>query len=285
MTSRYLRQLAPVVGTVASIACTSASVPPVIISPTPTTSSPSVSATTAVPMSRGDSTRAVVRVWLTTGDQRSLLSRQPDVYLISAPSERATSIATIDVNESTTYQQMIGFGAAMTDASAHLIHTMSAPQREALLQDLFGRDTSGRKIGLTFVRVPMGASDFSMRHYSYDDMPVGATDPTLRNFSIGPDRAEKIPLLQRAFAINPQLRIMASPWSPPGGIKSRESLIKGTPLPKHYAAFSDYFVKFIAAYATAGVPISAISLKNEPNFDPGDYPGMGPPAAARARVI
>jgi glucosylceramidase len=178
---------------------------------------------------------------------------------------------------------MIGFGAAMTDASAYLIQQkMSAHDQEALLQDLFGRRYG---IGMSFIRVPMGASDFSLRHYSYDDMSGTATDSALAHFSIDADRADKLPLLRRAVAINPQLKVMASPWSPPGWMKTTNSLVMGTLLPKFYDSFTDYFVKFIRAYGAEGVPIHAISLQNEPNFEPADYPGMKMDPKARADVI
>ena len=221
-----------------------------------------------------------VQVWVTTGDQSSLLSRQSDIGFShdSSPAPK-----TIDVDDSRIFQAMIGFGAAMTDASAYLMQQkMSARDREALIQDLFGR-TSG--IGLSFARVPMGASDFSLRHYSYDDMPGATTDSALEHFSIDADRPEKLPLLRRAMAINPQLKVMASPWSVPGWMKSTNSLIAGTLLPRFYDSFSDYFVKFVRAYEAQGVPVYAISLQNEPNYEPANYPGMRLDAAARARVI
>jgi glucosylceramidase len=222
-----------------------------------------------------------IQVWLTLGDQTKLLAREPNIALIGnvVPSRQFPLIA-VDPDKS--YQQMIGFGAAMTDASAYLINRMSASDREALLQDLFGGDNG---IALSFMRVPMGASDFSMRHYSYDDVPASQTDSMLDHFSIEPDRAEKLPLIRRALAINPRLKVMASPWSVPGWMKTTNSLIAGTLLPRFYDSFSDYFVKFVRAYEAEGVPIYAISLQNEPNFEPTNYPGMRLDPAARARVI
>jgi glucosylceramidase len=242
----------------------------------------SSSRTTARPEA---SPRVRVQMWLTTGDSTNLLAPRPDLYFSRDSSPRDTSSATIYVDDRKTYQQMLGFGAAMTDASAHLIRQMTAPRRDALLGDLFGRNGANAGIGLSFLRVPMGASDFSMREYSYDDMAPGQSDSTLRNFSIDVDRAEKIPLLRNALAINPETTVMASPWSPPGWMKSTRSLIKGTLLPKYYDSFADYFVRFIRAYDSASVPIYAITLQNEPNFEPDNYPGMSLPAAARARVI
>lgn len=202
-----------------------------------------------------------------------------------SPDSGAQSLAipTIEVDESTTYQRMIGFGAAMTDASAYLMmHRMPARNREALLQDLFGPDSG---IGLSFVRIPMGASDFSLRHYSYDDMPGIEIDSALTHFSIDEDRTEKIPLLQRALAINPQIKLVGSPWSPPGWMKSSGSLIKGTLLPWFYDSFADYFVKFIQAYVAEGLPIYAVTIQNEPNYEPADYPGMRLDARQRARIV
>lgn len=224
---------------------------------------------------------SAVEIWLTTGDQRALLARQPD--LPPGTSVRDVAAAIIDVNTSRVYQQMIGFGAAMTDASAYLMQNrMSAAQREALLQDLFGRGTG---VGMSFVRVPMGASDFSRAHYSYDDVPVSQTDSALRHFSIDPDRAEKLPLMRRALSINPQLKVMASPWSAPAWMKTTNNLIKGTLVPRFYGSFADYFVKFIRAYSAEGIPIYAISLQNEPNFEPDNYPGMKMEPAMRADVV
>lgn len=220
-----------------------------------------------------------VQPWLTTGDQNKLLSREPAVYFTSD----AAAAPVIEVDESTTYQSMLGFGAAVTDAAAYLIQEkMSADQREALLQDLFSQSNG---IGLSFTRVPMGASDFSLRQYSYDDMPLGQTDSTLAHFSIDADRADKLPVLKRALAINPQLTVMATPWSPPGWMKTTNSLIQGTLLPQYYDTFAQYFVKFVQSYGNEGVPIAAITVQNEPNFEPGDYPGMRLEAPARARVI
>ncbi len=211
-----------------------------------------------------------LQIWLTTGDQTKLMSRESNVSFRSAPPPANLPVITVD--EKTRYQQMIGFGAAFTDAATYLIQTkMSATQREALLQDLFGRPNG---IGLTFMRIPMGASDFSLSDYSYDDMPAGQRDTALAHFSIDPDRAYKLPAIQRALAINPKLVLMANPWSPPAWMKTSGSLIRGTLKPEAYGALAQYFAKFVQAYTAAGVPIAAISLQNEPQYEPPDYPGM-----------
>jgi glucosylceramidase len=232
------------------------------------------------PSGPGAPLKVPAQVWVTTGDQSKLLSREPDVAFAAAG---ASSLPTLVVDEGTTYQRMIGFGAAFTDASVYLIQRkMTSAQRQALLQDLFGRTTG---IGLSFARVTMGASDFSLRHYSYDDVPGEQRDSALAGFSIDPDRADKLPVIKRALAINPQLVLVGSPWSPPAWMKTSRSLVTGTLEPTSYASFADYFVKFVDAYGAEGVPISAVTLQNEPAFEPKDYPGMRLDPAARAAVI
>ena len=231
-----------------------------------------------------------IAVWLTSGDQRHLLERQPDIHW-AAMNGAAAAAASITVEASRSFQEMIGFGAAMTDASAFLLQKLPATVRDSVMEDLFGRGQTGSNgarelgIGMSFLRVPMGASDFSMTHYSYDDMPAGESDSTLSHFSIEPDRRGKLPLLRRALAINPQLKVVASPWSPPGWMKTTDNLVKGTLQPVYYDSFAEYFVKFIRAYEREGVPVFAVTLQNEPSFEPDNYPGMKLDAAARARVI
>ena len=160
----------------------------------------------------------VAQVWLTTANQAHLLSQEPDLLIRSTAD---ASPVVIDIDEGTSYQEMIGFGAAMTDASAYLIQHKLGAQHDAILHELFGRNPG---IGLSFVRVPMGASDFSTHDYSYDDMPAGQTDSALSRFTIDEDRADKLPALKAALAINPQLKLVASPWSPPGWMKTTGSM-------------------------------------------------------------
>jgi len=220
-------------------------------------------------------------VWLTTASGAKLLSRESDVHFDSAPPP--ATLLRIVVDEGTTYQEIVGFGAAITDASAWLIQNrLAPPQRDALLQELFGRNPG---IGLSFTRLTMGASDFSLHQYSYDDMPAGQTDSSLAHFSIDSNRAYVLPVVQRALAINPQLKIMASPWSPPGWMKTSGSLIQGTLLPEAYGPFAEYFRRYIEAYRAEGVPIYAITVQNEPHYEPPNYPGMRLEPPARARFV
>ncbi|HET7373050.1 MAG TPA: glycoside hydrolase family 30 beta sandwich domain-containing protein [Gemmatimonadaceae bacterium] len=222
-----------------------------------------------------------VEVYVTTSDRAKLLAREPDIRSNTRPAP--SGVPTIEVDPSRTCQAMVGFGAALTDASAWLIeHKLTAVQRDSLLHDLFGAEPGA---GFSFVRIDMGASDFSLRHYSYDDMPAGESDPTLSHFSIAADTAETIPILKRAREINPRLEVMASPWSAPGWMKTTGSMIKGTLRRNAYDAYADYFHRFVDAYAAYGIPIYAITIQNEPHFEPADYPGMRMEPAARAEFV
>ena len=183
---------------------------------------------------------------------------------------------TITVNDAVKYQQMDGFGASLTDSSAWLIwNKLTEPQRKEAMQMLFS-PTKG--IGLSILRQPMGASDFALTEYSYDDLPpgqpFGTSDPDLKHFSIEHDRAYILPLLREALGLNPNLKIFASPWSPPGWMKTSGSMTQGALLSSAYPAFAQYFVRFIKEYEAAGIPIYAITMQNEPKFIPNDYPGM-----------
>ncbi|MDF2773349.1 MAG: glycosyl hydrolase [Geminicoccaceae bacterium] len=224
---------------------------------------------------------AVAEVWLTTGDQAQLLARQPN--LLIAVTDTTSGVPTITVDEETMFQEMVGFGGAMTDASAWLIQQrLSATQRDSLLRDLFGPEPG---IGLSFTRLTIGASDFSHTHYSLDDVPPGQIDPTLARFSIEPNRRDVLPAVKQALAINPQLTVMASPWSAPAWMKTSGSLIKGTLRRDAYPAFAEYLRRYTEAYEAEGVPIFAVSLQNEPHHEPGDYPGMRLTPAQRAELL
>ncbi|CAM3136813.1 S-layer-like y domain-containing protein [Paenibacillus lupini] len=210
-----------------------------------------------------------VNVWMTTGDKSNLLSRQKDV---SFDTDGAPSELTIDVDENTAYQTIDGFGGALTDSSAYVISKMEPTAKDQLMKKLFSREGDGA--GFSYLRLPMGASDFATSKYTYDDMPKGETDPELHNFSIEHDEEYIIPLLQQALEINPDLKIMGTPWTAPGWMKTTDAMEKGKLLPEYYGVYAQYFVKFIEDYEEAGIPIDAVTIQNEPQFEPSDYSGM-----------
>ena len=162
------------------------------------------------------------RVWITTADHAQALAMAPEAHF---GQEDARAIH-IQVDTDKRYQRMLGFGASITDASAWLIqHRMSPTQRDALLRELFGREGNG--VGFGFTRLTIGASDFSRHHYSLDDVPAGQSDPKLAKFSIAPNRGDVIPVTRAALAVNPDLKVMASPWSAPAWMKTTDSLHQG----------------------------------------------------------
>ncbi|GAB2866866.1 ricin-type beta-trefoil lectin domain protein [Hymenobacter ruber] len=208
-----------------------------------------------------------VSVWLTTGDQTKLLQAQAGISFSASTPATGT---TINVDESQTYQTIDGFGASMTGASAYLLNQkMSAAQRDALLNDLFG--ASG--IHLSFLRHTMGGSDFSAQgDFTYDDRPQGQTDVGLGSFSIANDLVDLVPMLQAARAKNSSLKILGTPWSAPAWMKEPTAggvyeLRNGHFLnTAYYQAYANYFVKYVQAYAAQGLPIYAVTLQNEPLF-------------------
>jgi glucosylceramidase len=218
-----------------------------------------------------------VSVWETTANQSQLLAPQAGATFNAG---NGSASQTITVNPATTYQSMTGFGASFTDSSAWLV--ANSPLRSQIMTKLFS-PTSG--IGLDFLRQPIGASDFSQSLFSYDDLPSGQTDPTLAKFSIAHDNAYILPVLQQALSLNPNITIMATPWSPPGWMKSSGSMIGGSLNSGDYQVFADYLTKFVQAYDAAGVPISLITAQNEPEYSPSNYPGSTFTASQEASFI
>lgn len=219
-----------------------------------------------------------VEVWLTTPDKSALLAPQPSLPLRTGAGQG--DVVTVDPAQR--YQAMVGFGASITDASAWLIQRMDPAQRDALLRELFGPAPG---LNFSFTRLTVGASDFSRSHYSYDDRPRGERDPALAHFSIAPARANVLPTARAARAINPRLAVMISPWSAPGWMKTSDSLIKGSLREDAYAPFATYLRRTIEDFAAQIGPIDYLSIQNEPDFEPDDYPGMRLSPAQRARII
>ncbi|MDP5275923.1 carbohydrate-binding protein [Chengkuizengella axinellae] len=210
----------------------------------------------------------IVEVWITTPDQQKLLQKESNIQFST---NSGPAGITINVDETIEYQEIDGFGASVTGSSAYLLNqSLNPSQRNQILNDLFGNDG----IGLSFLRQPIGASDFNLSSYSYNDMPPGQTDPNLFNFSIQQDEVNIIPILQQITGINTDLKILGTPWSPPGWMKDSDSLHGGSLKLEHYQALADYFVKFIEAYEAKGLPIYAITVQNEPYHNTTSYPSM-----------
>jgi glucosylceramidase len=225
------------------------------------------------------SAAAPAEVWLTTADETQKLARQANL----AAAGVATGDEAITIDPSRRFQRMHGFGAAMTDASAELFSKLPDEKRRAIMAELFGRKNDG--LGLSFTRLTVGASDFSRTHYSYDDTPGNIPDPELRHFSIELARQYVLPRVREALAINPDLKVMISPWSAPAWMKTGKSLIQGQLEPRYYPAFANYLARTVEAFGREDVSVSLLSIQNEPDFEPDSYPGMRVNSPDRAIII
>lgn len=163
---------------------------------------------------------------------------------------------TISVDPSRKFQEILGFGAAFTDAACYMFQQLTPTARQQLFHELFHPS----EMGLNVCRTCIGASDYSTKLYSYDD---GDPDPELTRFSIDHDRQYILPMLREARQVNPDVFLFSSPWSPPGWMKANGSMLGGCMERKYMAPYANYFVKFLQSYAAEGVPIQAITVQNE----------------------
>jgi glucosylceramidase len=198
-------------------------------------------------------------LWLTTPDRSALLAEQSPklAFTSTAPTGQV-----IDVDSAKTYQTMDGFGYALTGGSAMLIHHMAADQRAALLHSLF--TTEGDGIGVSYLRLTVGSSDMNDHVYSYDDLPEGQTDPDMAHFSLAPDEVDIIPVVKEILAINPKIKILASPWSAPLWMKTTGKAQGGVLLPEYFPAYAKYWVKYIQGMQAEGITIDTLTIQNEP---------------------
>lgn len=200
-----------------------------------------------------------VKEWLTSADQSQLLNRQNIALNFNATTNSNT---TINVDTTTSYQTIDGFGFALTDGSAQVINSLTTSVNNNLIKELFATDSTG--IGISYIRITIGASDMSASAFTYDDMPAGSTDVNLTNFSISPDEKDLVPTLKKILAINPNIKILACPWSAPAWMKTNDNLSGGSLQSQYYSTYANYFVKYIQAMASDGVQVTAVTPQNEP---------------------
>jgi glucosylceramidase len=223
---------------------------------------------------------AAVNVWVTAGDKSQLLTQQSDFLFQPGTGTGGTPISVIPT---TTYQTISGFGAAMTDSSAWLLQNkLTATQRDKLMRQVFSPQSG---IGINYLRVPLGASDFTATNfYTYDDNPPGGTDEFQQQFTVAHDQAYIIPRLQQANQLNPDLKLMASPWSAPAWMKTNNSLQGGSLAAQWEGSYALYLAKSVEAYQAAGLPFDTITLQNEP-LNTSNYPTMSMSAAQQVDLI
>ncbi|WP_406845404.1 RICIN domain-containing protein [Flavobacterium soyae] len=206
-----------------------------------------------------------VTPFITSGDQTRLLQQQATV---SFGTNSGTNPSTVTVNAGTTYQTMDGFGYTLTEGSAEVISGMAPTQQNQLLNDLYNPNTG---LNASVIRISIAASDLSNSSYSYNET---SGDTNMNNFSLnGPDLTYLIPIIKKIQLINPNIKILATPWSAPRWMKTNGSWIGGSLQTQYYAAYAKYFVKYIAAMQAQGIPIWGITPQNEPE-NPHNEPSM-----------
>jgi glucosylceramidase len=223
----------------------------------------------------GNPTGDPVEVWITKGDQSVKLQQQSTAYF----SNTSGSGTTVEVDASQVFQTVDGFGYTLTGGSVAVINQLSASKKQELLNDLFG--SAG--IGVSYLRISIGASDLNSEVFSYNDLPTGQTDLTLSQFSLNKDQA-LVQMLKDILMINPNIKILATPWSAPLWMKDNGNSIGGSLRPEYYNVYAQYFVKYIQAMQAQGIKIDAVTPQNEP-LHPGNNPSMYMTASDQATFI
>jgi glucosylceramidase len=229
------------------------------------------------PRERDD--HGLIEGWVTRDANSLLQPMRPAAFSRSLPQD---ALPTIDIDESRIFQPIEGFGFSLTGGSAYLLAGLAAADRADLLQELFG--LTDASVGLSCLRLSIGASDLGRRDFSYWDLPPGVADPDLARFNLAAGDPEVVPVLQEILRINPTVKIIASPWSAPPWMKSNGSFVAGALKPECYSAYARYFVKYVEAMRGHGIHVSAVTPQNEPH-NPKNEPSMVMTATEQAEFI
>jgi glucosylceramidase len=209
-----------------------------------------------------------VAFWLTKGDRSALLQQQ-DITLNFGAAQNTNP--TIEVDEAQQFQSIDGFGYTLTGGSAGLINALGETEQTALLKELFA--TGKDAIGVSYLRISIGASDLSADTFTYNELPAGQTDVNQDKFSIEKEMADLVPVLKKITAINPNIKILGSPWTAPTWMKTNNSFKGGSLKPEYYKSYATYLVKYVQAMKAQGITIDAVTVQNEP-LHPGNVPSM-----------
>ncbi len=225
----------------------------------------------------GQQSKNSMKVWITSPSSDIFFQEQ-----IVTENKITNTKQTIEVTDSKTYQTMDGFGYTLTGGSALHIAKMEPAARAALLKELFAVD--GNNIGVSYLRISVGASDLDEKVFSYNDLPAGETDMELKKFDLGYDKLYLIPVIKEILNVNPKIKFLGSPWSAPTWMKTNNDTRGGSLKPEYYDVYARYFVKYIQAMKAEGITIDAITVQNEP-LHPGNNPSMFMPDTAQANFI
>lgn len=225
----------------------------------------------------------VVTVLETTIDRNTIRGLQPKADLkFQAP--EVDGLQVYEIHPDHQFQRMDGFGASFTEACTTNLMKLPAAMRADVMQKLFSK-TNGA--GFDVVRLPIGMSDFSDdRHgdWSYDEPPNHQPDPTFKYFDVSHDE-KTFELIRQARVINPNLHVLISPWSPPTWMKTSKKIRGGEVKPEYYADLANYFMKVITAYKNRGIPVTSMTVQNEPGYDGDQVPTTGMSAENEAKFI
>lgn len=227
----------------------------------------------------GDKMKKGIAVWMTSPATNVMFQLQKENLVFG---KQANEGETITIDAKKTFQTIDGFGNCLTGGSATLLHKMDAASRAAILKELFATD--GNNIGISYLRISIGASDLDPKVFSYNDLPDGETDPSMAKFTLDADKADLIPVLKEILAINPNIKLMGSPWSAPTWMKTNNNSKGGSLKPEYFDAYAKYFVKYIQGMKAEGITIDAITIQNEP-LHPGNNPSMYMTAEDQALFI
>lgn len=217
--------------------------------------------------------------WLTDPDANILFEQQP---FIPPNNDKKNTDILININETQQYQMIDGFGFALTGGSAMHLYNLDNATRGQILEELFRTDK--KNIGTSYLRLSIGASDLDEAVFSYDDLSPGEIDLNMTRFDLGHDRLHVIPVLKEILAINPKIKLLGSPWSPPIWMKNNKNSVGGNLLSEYYDAYALYFVRYIQEMQKEGITIDAITIQNEPLFG-GNNPSMVMEARDQANFI
>jgi glucosylceramidase len=207
-----------------------------------------------------------VNWWLTNNEKSALLTKQPPLTFAT---DNNDNVPVITINPAKKYQPVDGFGFALTGGSAQNMIRMSAGERKKIIQELFG--AGANDVGISYLRLSIGSSDLNDHTFSYDDISAGQTDMKLEKFTLKEDEQDVIPVLKEILAVNPNIKILGSPWSAPLWMKSNHNIQGGRLQDQYYDVYARYFVKYIQGMKKHGITIDAITVQNEP-FNDGNTP-------------
>ncbi|NVJ87233.1 MAG: glucosylceramidase [Algoriphagus sp.] len=199
------------------------------------------------------------------------------------PNQSSEAKLRIQLDPNQSYQTMDGFGFTLSQGSAQHLLGMSEEARKNLLEELFGEGPED--IRISYLRLSVAASDLNDFPFSYNDFEDSlGTDPELENFSLSYDTLDVIPVLQEILKINPDIKLMASPWSPPAWMKDNKDTRGGSLLEEFEPVYANYLVRYIQEMAAYGIKIDALTIQNEP-LHPGNNPSLLMLPDQQARII